>query len=376
MATHRRAARWTREPAAAAKNEKLHHWVRNGIAPPIPATAIPNEVPVPEYDDSAYEAHLTHSAWTREETDYLVQTYRSCNGKWPVIADNYDYHHDHEADTPPSRTMEDLKARFYSISATLLQLSTPITSMTTTDYSLYEMLSSFNPTQETSRKKLAEGHLYRRSNEVDEETVLLGELQRIMLNQATLDNQREELRQRLDHPRAATAGYQYATSQALTTLWQQLLSQDRAKKHPKLRPTGHATYDGLPSIPNAANASRPSGGSAAPPAQTPTTLPDALSKSDQARFGVTTNVDKTGSSVTFLGDRFTKPRTAKSQIQTEKLAAILANIGVHDVIPMATPPVVAVFEQIMEKVHLLMDLRKAGEKDSQEVRVRQNEVSS
>jgi hypothetical protein len=87
--------------------------------------------------------------------------------------------------------MEDLKARFYSISAKLLSIATPITSMTAADYARYEILSTFNASQETSRKKLAEGHLYRKTAEVDEETVLLGELQRIMLNQATLDNERE-----------------------------------------------------------------------------------------------------------------------------------------------------------------------------------------
>jgi DNA methyltransferase 1-associated protein 1 len=87
--------------------------------------------------------------------------------------------------------MEELKSRFYSISATMLQLNTPISSMTAPEYNLYDMLSKFNPAQETSRKKLAEGHLYRRQNEVDEESVLLSELQRIMLNQASVDNERE-----------------------------------------------------------------------------------------------------------------------------------------------------------------------------------------
>lgn len=373
MATHRRTARWTREPTA--KTPVLHHWVRNGTAPPPPTTAIPDRVPVPEYDTETYEAHLTQSGWTKEETDYLVQVYGDCHGKWTVIVDHYDF----EGDNP--RTMEELKARFYSLSATLLQLATPITSMTTTDYSLYEMLSNFNAEQETSRKKLAEGHLYRRANEVDEETVLLGELQRIMLNQASLDSQREELRQRLDHPRGNSTGYSYTTSQALTTLWQQLLTQDRAKKHSKLRPTGHPAYDGLPSITNNSNNhnnTNTNSTSTSRPAQTPTqpTLPDALSKADQLRFGVTTNTEKTGSSVSFLGDRFTKPRTAKSQLQTEKLGAILDTIGVPVVIPMATPPVVAAFEQIMEKVHVLMDQRKIAEKDTQEVRVRQSELSS
>jgi DNA methyltransferase 1-associated protein 1 len=109
--------------------------------------------------------------------------------------------------------------------------------MGTNDYELYEMLRNFDPEKERNRKNLAQGHLYRKANEVDEETVLLGELQRIMVNQATLDSQREELRKRLDYPHANTNGYQYSTSHALTQLWQQLLAQDRMRKNPRLKPT-------------------------------------------------------------------------------------------------------------------------------------------
>ena len=151
---------------------------------------------VPTYDNETYERHLTHQDWTKEETDYLVEVYRECNAKWPVIMDHYSY-----ADNS-NRSMEELKQRLYKISATLLQLNTPITSMTAPEYSLYETLSNFNPAQEVSRKKLAEGHLYRRQNEVDEESVLLSELQRIMLNQASVDNERE-----VQHPQAVDSLY-------------------------------------------------------------------------------------------------------------------------------------------------------------------------
>jgi len=111
--------------------------------------------------------------------------------------------------------------------------------MTQPEFSLYDTLKKFDPAKEAARKRLAEGHLQRRQDEVDEETVLLSELQRIMLNQATLDSEREDLRRRLDHPQANTnGGYPYSTSQSLTQLWQQLLAADRMKKNQRLRPTG------------------------------------------------------------------------------------------------------------------------------------------
>lgn len=234
----RKAAKWTKSPFhARPEGPQLERWSRalstteqNGV-PSRNYDRYNIDLAVPEYDEEKYEKHLTHAEWTKEETDYLIELYRECNAKWPVIIDRYEF-------GGPERTMEDLKARFYSVTATLLQLATPITSMTATDYSLYEMLTTFNPAQETSRKKLAEGHLYRRANEVDEETVLLGELQRIMLNQATLDTQREELRTRLDYPLNTAGGQQYTTFQQLTQLWQHLLFQDRQRKQPRMRPTG------------------------------------------------------------------------------------------------------------------------------------------
>lgn len=140
---------------------------------------------MPTYDDETYEKHLSNQEWSKDETDYLVDVYRECNGKWPVISDHYSF------PEGAVRSVEEMKSRFYSISATLLQLRTPITSMTAPEYSLFETLSNFNPKQEASRKQLAEGHLFRRQNEVDEESVLLSELQRIMLNQANMETERE-----------------------------------------------------------------------------------------------------------------------------------------------------------------------------------------
>lgn len=151
----------------------LKHWQK--AATETPSFAKYNVEPeVPKFDDAQYEDHLKDPNWTLEETRYLVDTYKECNGKWTVIIDRYE---------KPERTMEDLKARFYSISAVMLQIETPIQSMTAPQYKMYETLKDFNPKQETSRKRLAEGHLHRKKDEVDEEAVLLAELQRIMANQ-------------------------------------------------------------------------------------------------------------------------------------------------------------------------------------------------
>ncbi|GIZ43337.1 hypothetical protein CKM354_000656900 [Cercospora kikuchii] len=386
MQRMRKAAKWTQQD---------RRWRRVDATQPPPDFSKYNvQVEIPEYDDEIYEEHLRHDDWTKAETDYLVETYHECNGKWPVVWDHYEYE-------DKSRSMEDLKARFYKVSAQLLQLKTPIQSMGTAEFDLYNTLNTFDPAKEESRKSLAKGHLYRKANEVDEETVLLGELQRIMVNQATLDGQREELRKRLDYPHANTNGYQYSTSQALTQLWQQLLAQDRMKKNPRLKPTGNPNYDGFmqggmqapqSARPRDSNAgmSEVGGGSARDRRGTrgeslggaPNTpghaLPVSLSAADQTRMGVVIfpPEHKASGGISFASDRLTKPRVAKSTIQSEKIATILGSAGVPEIIPLPTPKVVEAFEGIMSKVHALLDMRKLAEKDETELKVRRQEAAS
>lgn len=169
--------RWNREAPALPDSQSSERFSKYNVVPEVPS-----------YTPELYEKDLVDPSWTKDETDYLMETYRECSGKWPLIIDRY------ESERP--RTMEDLKARFYFISSRILSHQTPISSMTGPEYDLYETLKSFDPQKEASRKKLAEGHLSRSRSEVDEETVLLGELQRIMLHQSTLDAEREVSKRR------------------------------------------------------------------------------------------------------------------------------------------------------------------------------------
>ena len=93
------------------------------------------------------------------------------------------------------------------------------------------------------------------------------------------------------------------------------------------------------------------------------------------RFGVMQNQDKLSSGITFASDKLSKPRIAKSTIQTDKIATILQHAQVPDLIPLPTPAVVEQFETIMSKVHALLDLRKLKDKEEQELRVREAEAS-
>ena len=82
------------------------------------------------------------------------------------------------------------------------------------------------------------------------------------------------------------------------------------------------------------------------------------------------------SGVTFASDKLSKPRVAKSTIQTEKIGQILQAVGVPDLIPLATPPVIEQFEVIMQKVQQILDLRKLADKEEQEIKTREAESRS
>ena len=103
------------------------------------------EVEVPEFTDEDYDSHLRSDDWSREETDYLLELVKDYYYRWAVIWDRYDYQpsaksHLSAQDAmngdstalatlpfapPKTRTVEDLKARFYDIQAKLMKLPHP-----------------------------------------------------------------------------------------------------------------------------------------------------------------------------------------------------------------------------------------------------------
>ena len=145
----------------------------------------------------------------------------------------------------------------------------------------------------------------------------------------------------------------------------------RSRDHVADSRTGHQAIDGFPTA--TPTSARPRESNASQIATPQNTLPVDLSKADMLRFGVVQDQEKLPSGVTFASDKLSKPRIAKSQIQTEKIVAILSHAGVQDMIPLATTPVIEQFEKVMSKVHALLDARKLKEKEEQELKVREAE---
>jgi len=403
----------------------LSHWARKEVAKPKPTTVDSTvsedqqmetettrpmdkdkdeeyrfakydiQVEVPTYTDEFYDAQLQDSEWTREETDHLVETVRDFGQKWSVVTDRYEPPSARTVDgvektQPRPRSMEQLKHRYYALSAKVLAHNTPISSMNANQYALYSLLQSFNPTTEATRKQLAEGHLYRTPVEVDEETILLGELQRIMINQAQLDAERREIRDRLEYPMPSSnpSSAQYSTSAALGALFQQLLQADRMKKDRKFKQMPeYSSANPSSSAQNAASAAQPSSShrdsiaSASGPgrksgARESLTGGEArpLNPHAEQRYFITHH-DRLSSGVTFASDKLIKPRMAKSVVQTERIAAVLSHLQIPEVIPLPTQKVVEEFDRLMTKVGVLLEMRKVADKEEAEIRVKNAEKS-
>lgn len=360
-------------------------------------------VDMPDFTDEEYDAHLRSDDWSREETDYLFGIVKDYSYRWAVVWDRYEWqalkrrerelaqatkqeNGEDESNAlatmpfaPPrekERSLEEMKARFYDISAKLMKLRIPEVQMDADQYGLYETLSKFDPVMERNRKMLATALMNRNMDEVKEEEFLLTELQRINMAAVRLDAERDELRARLDAPQANTstaAGLQsFTSSTALQALFQQLFQQDRSKK----RSSGGSNAPGRLSLsandmintPSASNSANRRTSMALPPTAPSQTPVKTLSPHQEHRFNVSTH-DRLTSGVTFGSDKLLKMRQAKSNVQTQKIASALMELGVPDIIPIPTSKVADVFEQLVAKVGRLLDVRKVKEKEMGECRV-------
>ncbi|XP_021812653.1 SWR1-complex protein 4 isoform X1 [Prunus avium] len=100
--------------SARKDNLQLYHWVRvvNGVPPTgdYSFAKYNKSVDVVKYTDEEYEKYLTDPMWTREETDQLFDMCQRFDLRFIVIADRF----------PSSRTVEELKDRYYSVSRAIL----------------------------------------------------------------------------------------------------------------------------------------------------------------------------------------------------------------------------------------------------------------
>ncbi|CAK7213344.1 swr complex subunit [Sporothrix curviconia] len=486
LASRKPAARWEMRPFTnSARDDKtlvLRHWRRKGTGatvggdtaasapvgdaggdstemdqdqkhettpqqPPMDDSAFAKfnvSVVVPQYSDDQYNANLQHPDWTKEETDYLMGLVKDFDLRWPIIWDRYDYRPADEASPAAdstamvpaglsdgsSRTMEDLKVRYYEIAAKMMAVQKPAQYMTQSEYNLHGIMANFNPDKERQRKAFVTNALMRSREEVREEEALLFEVRRIMDRTERTNEERRELYHRLEFPHADQDISNFKTSAGLQTLLQSLMyNNEKSKKRKSLAagdgtnlagPSGAAGAAGAEAGSRrdsiaasgagnanrresagvkegkasaaaesaAASAAAASAASAAATATAPATPVAAtptgsgknnkkgapqmerrkLTEQEMDVYGVSLH-DRLGSGPTFRYEKINKLFTHKSGQQQLRITNILNELEMPARLFMPTALVTAQFENLVTSIVQLVDLRKVSDKLDGEIKI-------
>jgi DNA methyltransferase 1-associated protein 1 len=411
LANRKPAAHWELRPFrnSARKDELvLRHWRRKAEPPPT-ATAdgadgelaevkpvelddsafakFNVQVNLPKFDDEQYEAKLKSEDWTKEETDYLMSLVQDFDLRWPLIWDRYKYDsptpkpetRDEDSTMvvePKGRTMEDLKARYYDIAAKMMAVHRPVHNMSQAEFSLHQLMTSFNPQQERLRKHFAEMSLARSPEERKEEENLLIELKRIMARSERLNEERKELYARLDAPPSTANVGIYTTSPGLSQLLSQLVTANKSKQRRSLiGPEGASPIAG-PSGQQSASLDRrdptnresisgPSG--ANKKGAHGLAERRKLSPEEEALYGVSHHERLTGGP-SFRHDKVTRQISNKSVVQQAKITNTLVELEIPLRMVMPTAEVTSQYEQLLASINILLDTKKVADKLDNEIK--------
>jgi len=440
FASRKPAARWDlRAFSNSARGDNgaliLRHWRRRDDEPPtdsnpdgepLPATDSPEEegkkkvqkiedsafakynvrVSVPQYSEDQYTSNLENKDWTKEETDYLLELVRDFDLRWPIIWDRYDFtpkappgEASDDPSTavvhaPQSRTMEDLKERYYEVAAKMMAVQKPAQYMTRPEFELYEIMQTFDPAREKARKEFALNAMKKTESEAREEEALLLEIKRILARTERFNEERRELYNRLDYPATDADIGVFKSSAGLQTLLQNLMNVNKSNKRRSLMgpgegatPTtavpGSAASESAPhrreSIAASASGHRESlNGTPATPvdpapmankkkgAQQPERR--KLSSLEEQTYGVSYH-DRLGSGPTFRYERINKLFGHKSGQQQQRITNVLNELDIPVRLAMPTAAVSTQFDHLWSAVIKLVDLRKASDRLDLEIKV-------
>jgi DNA methyltransferase 1-associated protein 1 len=384
------------------------------------------KVGVPTYTDEQYEKNFKSDNWSREETDFLMTLCREFDLRWILIADRYEpenippptQHEESqskdatdsmEVDTAvngnkrsyPARSMEELKARYYTIAAKMLETQTPANDMTQAEFQLWEKMRNFDAKTETTRKVLAEKLFERTKEEAEEEKILLEELHRITKNEDEFLLMRRDLYARLEPPptmrrngeEQSTAMYQ--TSSGLSALLQNLLAREKKFKRPSMMTSsgpdgGHGPHsvsgsvdpDGQPKKQKWEKGQHPNqytrrdtmdtqNGESGPQKKGSQSGPHVriLAPAEELKFGVSHPQERLTSGVQFRHEKVHRLVAGKSAVQMQKYQAALTELGVPTRLVMPTEKVCKEFERLVTEIQVLLDARKTSEKLVSEIKV-------
>lgn len=167
---------------------ELGHWVKANTDPDAeyPFSRYNAKSPDFTYSEEEYTKFLEDPPeWTKEETDYLFNLIREYDSRFYIVNDRYDF------PGGPTRSMEDLKDRYYSVCRKLIR-NRPWSG---DEVSKSQLISTFqfDKEREVMRKKYLLSLENRTPKELAEEEALYVELKRIEQNEKRFKQDRDRL---------------------------------------------------------------------------------------------------------------------------------------------------------------------------------------
>ncbi|KAJ8899001.1 hypothetical protein K2173_008824 [Erythroxylum novogranatense] len=156
--------------SARKDNLQLYHWVRvvNGLPPTgdYSFAKYNKSVDIIRYTEEEYEKYLNDPMWTKEETDQLFDLCERFDLRFVVVADRF----------PSSKTVEELKDRYYSVCRAILISRAP----SPADVSGHPLVKEpYNITQEKERKRALSLVLSQTKQQERKDAEVLAEAKRI-----------------------------------------------------------------------------------------------------------------------------------------------------------------------------------------------------
>ncbi|KAL8283658.1 hypothetical protein RQP46_005453 [Phenoliferia psychrophenolica] len=172
----------------ARKKLRLRHWVRD-----LPADHVEgapdfkfhkfNTSSLPySYTTEEYNHFLREDDWPREETDHLFALAQQYDVRFVVMADRWEY--------PSERSVDDLKARYYSVCRKLVR-NRPAADEAVRQATIASL--SFDKNRETDRKSYLRSLLSRTPAQIAEEDFLYVESRRLEQSYSKITQERAEL---------------------------------------------------------------------------------------------------------------------------------------------------------------------------------------
>lgn len=169
LGKHDRVTKWVwsnfNNPARS-DNFKFSHWQRvEDIDKDYEYAQFNKKINIVEYNDEDYEKFLMqlNPSWSKEETDYLWDLCRRFDLRFPVIHDRYEYQ---------TRTIEELKDRYYSVARRLLEERKIF------DHPIIK--SGYNYEQEMKRRAYLERNIVKSKEDTQQENELLKQAEEIV----------------------------------------------------------------------------------------------------------------------------------------------------------------------------------------------------